>query len=466
MKEHMKRLTLSLVALYLSGCAATSVFSPYPNQAQEYRVAIDTAKEADVLKKLDDKRNNADKILYMMERGRVGQLAGLADGSLTDFSAALDAMDVNEDKAKLSLTDTSAQGASLMTNDNAIPYKGEAYERIFVHHYQALNYLDKQDLEGAGVEIRRANQYQVEAAKAHDAEIAKAEEQAQQNNVSANPDDFATQFAAMDAITGKVKSSFQNAYTFYLSGLIYEAMHQDNDAYIDYKKAIEIFPDNRYLQNDVLRLAQRLSMREDYDRYSKQFNRAAPAAASGAGSVAILYEEGFVAAKNEISIPLPTIHGWVAVAFPIYNSPWQAPQSLAVSAGGTALGSTETIVDIHALAAKSLKEHLPGMLVRQTLRAGTKYAMQKEANDRGGILAGVTTQIYNIVSERADLRSWLTLPRDAQILRGSLPSGSHTLTLSAGIQQQTTSVTVQANRITLLHVVNSGSRLIVHSYTL
>jgi hypothetical protein len=215
-----------------------------------------------------------------------------------------------------------------------------------------------------------------------------------------------------------------------------------------------------------LRLAQRLSMREDYERYSKQFNRTPQAPANGAGTVAILYEEGFVAAKNDIAIPLPTIHGWISVAFPIYNSPWQSPQGLAVSAGGTALGTTETIVDVHALAARALKEHLPAMLVRQTLRAGAKYAMQKEANDRGGLLAGVTTQIYNIVSERADLRSWLTLPRDAQILRGSLPSGAHTLTLSAGVQQQTTSVTVQANRITLLHVINSGSRLIVHSYTL
>lgn len=462
----MKRLVLPLIAIYLTGCAASSVFSPYPNQAQEFRAAIDTGKEADTLKKLDGKRNNADRILYLMERGRVGQAAGTTDDSLADFSDVLAAMDANEEKAKLSLTDTGAQGATLMTNDNAIPYKGEAYERIFVHHYQALNYLGKQNLEGAGVEIRRANQYQVEAADAHNAEIAKAEEEAQQHSVSANPDDFASQFAAMDAVTGKVKSSFQNAYTFYLSGLIYEALREDNNAYIDYKKAIEIFPDNRYLQDDVLRLAKRLSMSEDYARYSKQFNRTAPVASNGAGSIAILYEEGFVAAKDQFMLPLPTVHGWVSVAFPIYNSPWQAPAGLSVSAGGMALGSTETIVDVHALAAKALKERLPAMLVRQTLRAAAKYTMQKEANDRGGALAGITTQIYNLVSEQADRRSWLTLPRDAQILRGALPSGQHTLTLSAGVQQQTTSVTVQADRITLLHVINSGSRMVIHSYAL
>jgi uncharacterized protein len=462
----MKRIAVPLLALCLTGCAASSVFSPYPNQAKEFRTAIDTAKEADALEKLDGKRDSADKILYLMERGRVGQLAGLTDGSLTDFGAVLEAMDVNEDKASLSLTDRGAQGTSILTNDNAIPYKGEVYERVLVHHYQALNYLGQNDLQGAGVEIRRANQYQTEAADAHNAEIAKAEEDARSNNISANPDDFAAQFAAMDTITGKVKNSFQNAYTFYLSGLIYEALGEDNNAYIDYKKAVEIYPDNQWLQNDVLRLAKRLAMREDYDRYRKQFGREAQSAAPGTGTIAVLYEEGFVAAKDQLMLPLPTIHGWVSVAFPIYNSPWQVPEGLSVSAGDSTLGATESIVNVHALAVKSLKEHLPAMLVRQTLRAGAKYAMQKEANDRGGALAGITTQIYNIVSEQADRRSWLTLPRDAQILRSALPSGEHMLTLSAGVQQQTTSVTVQASKITLLHVVNSGSRLIVHSYTL
>jgi len=463
----MKRLALSLFTLWLSGCASTSVFNPYPNQAQEWRADINASKEAAALETLAKKRNSADRVLYLMERGRVAQIAGATDDSLGDFRDALDAMDVAEEKAKISLTDTGAQSASLLTNDNAIPYKSDPYERIFVHHYQALNYLGKNDLEGASIEVRRANQYQVEALQAHDSEVANAEQKAQENNISANPDDYATQFAAMDAITGKVKSSFQNAYTFYLSGVIYEAMNESNNAYIDYKKAIEIYPDNRFLQDDVLRLARQLGMNEDFDRYSKQFNRKAPATVvKDQGNLVVMYEEGFVAAKEQVMVPLPTVQGWISIAFPVYNAPWRMPDGLNVSAAGKALGSTETIVDVHALAVKSLKEKIPAMLVRQTLRAGAKYAMQKEANNRGGLLAGVTTQIYNLVSETADRRSWLTLPRDAQILRASVPGGDLNLALSAGIQQQTTSVPVKAGHTTLLHVINTGSRLIVHSYVL
>ena len=51
-----------------------------------------------------------------------------------------------------------------------------------------------------------------------------------------------------------------------------------------------------------------------------------------------------------------------------------------------------------------------------------------------GELAGLLTQVafavYTEVSEQADLRSWLTLPRNLQVLEVSLPAGSHDLALS------------------------------------
>jgi len=44
-----------------------------------------------------------------------------------------------------------------MPNENAIPYRGDTYERIFVHSFQALNFLGERNPEAAGVEVRRAN---------------------------------------------------------------------------------------------------------------------------------------------------------------------------------------------------------------------------------------------------------------------------------------------------------------------
>ncbi len=70
-----------------------------------------------------------------------------------------------------------------------------------------------------------------------------------------------------------MKHSFQNAATFYLSGVVWEMLGERNDAYIDYKKALEIFPDNLFLQADVMRLGKRLGMRETWRIFSGVFRR-------------------------------------------------------------------------------------------------------------------------------------------------------------------------------------------------
>ena len=81
---------------------------------------------------------------------------------------------------------------------------------------------------------------------------------------------------------------------------------------------------------------------------------------------------------------------------------------------------------------------------------------------RTALLVGGAVAVVALATAGA----WLTLPRDAQILRASVPGGNVSLTLSAGVQQQTTSVPVKSGRTTLLHVINTGGRLIVHSYAL
>ena len=65
-----------------------------------------------------------------------------------------------EEKAVIRASDIGAQTASFLANDNTIPYKGDGYEKVFMYQFQAFNYLAKKDIEGAGVEVRRANREQ------------------------------------------------------------------------------------------------------------------------------------------------------------------------------------------------------------------------------------------------------------------------------------------------------------------
>ena len=121
--------------------------------------------------------------------------------------------------------------------------------------------------------------------------------------------------------------------------------------------------------------------------------------------------------------------------------------------------STEVLVRLNATAARALKDRIPGMLVRQTLRAAAKYEAQKQANDNMGLLGALSTQIYNLVSERADLRSWLTLPAYGMATRMELPAGEQVIMLSASGGSASVTVPVRAGGVTLVRVVDVGSFL-------
>ena len=86
----------------------------------------------------------------------------------------------------------------------------------------------------------------------------------------------------------------------------------------------------------------------------------------------------------------------------------------------------ETVEDIDVLARYSLEQDMPGIMVRATARAVVKYNTQKTAADNGSI-AGLLMTVTNIVTERADTRSWTTLPQEIQLQRVLLPVGEHQL---------------------------------------
>jgi hypothetical protein len=645
-----------------------------------------------------------DKILYLMERGRMAQVQGDPTASLANYAEAIAAIKDNDRKAVISASGSGAQAAAIVLNDNAIPYEGSGYERVLLHNCQALNYLAMNDIDGAGVEVRIANAEQEAALKKHQRDLHKALANAEEHNAAGSLDDpaISAKFDAMDAAAARVKTSFQNAYTFYVSAVIWELSGEENDAYIDYKKALEIFPGNKYVQRDVVRLAKQLGMTDDLDRFKAKLSTATvedaaqvaskavaqpksglppddfsfwlsalrgpyeardraaldkaiaafrntykdrpdaqvleeqvvaylkgrepktssanktglpenefrfwvavlrqpyeakdqaglaatlaqfraryqgrpdldqverqlvttlreqvvlssrdgtemrtdhisdvefacwcdrfripyekkdkaglaaavaefrqtfrlcpdvdlverrlverltrpkprrladPATAKLAvGELIVLFEDDFVPQKQEVKIPvaLPSLNTIVAVAFPIYIGDSPAPAQLSVADGPHVLGSTETICDVRALAVKSLKERVPGIVTRQVIRSTAKAVASsavvssarnrnqgQSSNPYAELLAGLGMAIYNIATENADLRSWTTLPRDAQIMRVAVPAGNRELKLAYGSSgcEATIPVVVKPGGKTVLRVVRTGSRLYSNSMT-
>jgi hypothetical protein len=462
-----KRLGVIFLFLLLAGCSISTTFQPYPHKiAPLQQKLIRTPPSVDLSSSYKRERRGSDKILYNLEHGRVAQLLGQTETSRNDFAVAIAAIRSNEERALVSAGQIGASLASFATNDNALPYVGEGYERVLLHHYQALNYLLEGDLSGAGVEFRWANTEQQEALKRHAKELDRAEKEAQKRGVgnSAENNEFQRRYAQLDEVAGRLKNSFQNAYSFYLSGVVYELQGEENDAYIAYKKALEIYPENSYVQRDVIRLARRLQMDDDLAALAKRFpalyNTMGVAAKRDEGELILLYEEGFVSPREEIKIPFFVPGGLVTLAFPYYRVTWRDYRPLEVLTGYTLRGRTELLCDVKGLAVKSLQEKMPILLTRQVVRAVSKALAQQAAKERLGAAGQLGMLAYSVISENADLRSWLTLPENVQILRVNLPVGEQSLRLQSPDSSlgPEIAVDVKSGGKTIVYVVKTGNQ--------
>lgn len=453
------RLIVIITSFLLSACAATTTFTRYPTKIAPYKQNLSTVQPPDFSQCLISECSSADAILYWMERGRMAQIVDSLDVSMRDYASAMEKIRENDDRAVVSASEIGAQAAAVLVNDNAIPYEGEGYERIALHHFQAINYLRKGDVDGARVEVRRANAEQEEALRRYEADLEKAREKAKEKNVGETQFGAVNrQYAQLDEIAGKVKNSFQNACTFHLSGLVYELAGEENDAYIDYKRALEIYPDNRPLQRDVIRLARKLAMTDDLAELSRRFTIDPDSIPSAGGNVVVLHDEGFVPEKKEVKIPVPIPgSGIIALAFPIYEPRYAPPAPLKVLVTGEEPLWTEPLCDYRLLAIKALREKVPSMATRMIIRAIVKATTAHEAKKRAGAAGELLATVWNIVSESADLRSWLTLPESSAVSRFSLPPGEHEIRFqSAAGETRPITLTVEPGKLYLIQVTHLG----------
>jgi hypothetical protein len=88
------------------------------------------------------------------------------------------------------------------------------------------------------------------------------------------------------------------------------------------------------------------------------------------------------------------------------------------------------IVRLESLAAKTLKDQSAGRVSRQVLRLVAKEKMRAELARSGGDVGNILANIYNLASEQADTRSWLTLPNQLSIAQTAMTPGNHSLWVS------------------------------------
>ncbi len=289
--------------------------------------------------------------------------------------------------------------ASVTINETLRGYEGDRYEQLLLHAYMAMNYIQLDQIDAARVEMLQANVKMMEWGD--------------------EPE--------------------EDAFLRYLEGMIYESLDEQDSALISYRKAYTVYKEKggeQYpaapdlIKKDLLRLLAWQGLWSEYKSYKKEFNMPnfKPAKASkDFGELVVILNNGLAPIRSEKSLYIfsTEVQQNLRVAFPVYDHPKQRLYASRISVDNKQL-ALETVEDIDALARYSLEQAMPGIMVRATARAVVKYNTQKTANDSGSI-AGLLMTVTNIVTERADTRSWTTLPQEIQLQRVLLPVGERQL---------------------------------------
>ncbi len=424
-----KRLLSRVLLGLLMATAGCSLFSPYSERMgrplRDFETGRLEAAYGEVEKHL---HRGKDRLLYLLEGGMIRHGQARLDDSNAVFTEADQVMQAFEGKAVVSASEVAAQGASLLVNEKTLPYEGQPFEKVLVYTYKALNYLLLHEYEEARVEVRRSFAQQQQNRKLHKKKIERIDAEARARQIQAETltRRAASEYQGQKNIVRQVTNPYEDPFAYYLSALVYEFYGEYNDAFIDLKKVQELRPGVPYVENDLLRMAERSGLREEARAWEERLGRSPRFLREGEeGEMLIFFECGMAPRKEEIKIPLPipTV-GILALAFPKYQ-PVPSPFAGAAlySEGGWLEGETYVLTDVEAIAMRDLQDQLPILVLKQVLRASAKGAVARTAREEGGVLGAVAVDLYNIFSEQADLRSWTTLPKNVQVARIPLGTG-------------------------------------------
>lgn len=291
--------------------------------------------------------------------------------------------------------------ASITINDTLRGYQGDRYEQLLLHAYMAMNYIQLDQLDDARVEMLQANVKMMEWGD--------------------EPE--------------------EDAYLRYLEGIIYENLGEYGNALISYRKAYIVYKENAgkqypvvpvVLKKDMLRLLAWQGLWSEYKSYETKFNMTnfKPVNASNQfGELVIILNNGLAPIKYEAALPIfsTEVQKNLRVAFPVYRAGKKLLYTPNIEVNKKQY-AMETVEDVDALARYSLEKAMPVIMARATARAVVKYNAQHSAQDNNSI-AGLLMTVTNLVTERADTRSWTTLPQEIQLQRILLPVGEHQITI-------------------------------------
>jgi len=401
-------------SLLLSGCAA---FRSYETELTQTNLHLQSGNVDAALALLEKNNTGENKdLLYYFEKGELLRSKGDLQGSLEAWALADRQVFEWEEAVRSDPAKYLAEFGSFLVNDRVRRYEGYDYEKVMLTTQMAINHLALGDFEAARVEIKKTHEREALIADLRDKEYLKREEEAEKQGITAEFKDLqgypVESLNAPEVIS--LKNSYQSAFSHYLSGYVYEALGERGMAAPGYRKAAELLPETPLLEQALLDLDKPQARSEDESE------------------VLLVVQAGLAPARNSIRIPLPipTSDGLIItpLSFPVIKADDSTAAFSNLLLDDQTLALTE-LNSIEAMSRRALRDDMPGIILRTSVRAATRSVAQKQLNEVNP-LAGLAVGLASAITEGADERTWRTLPDSTQIARLRLKKGEHVLQIA------------------------------------
>jgi hypothetical protein len=401
------------------------------------------------------------RLLYYLNRGYVSWMLG-------DFKQSVDYFNTAENIIDDYSIHPGAEALALVSNPMVKPYKAEDFEVVMVNCFKAINYMQLHKPEDALVECRRID-------------------------------------IKLNALNDKYKdhkNRYQrDAFAHTMMGLVYDAGHDYNNAFIAYRNALEIY-ETDYVENfntgvphqlklDILRTAYINGFGEELDFYERKFGMKYVQQPKPEAELVFFWMNGFCPVKDEWSVNFSIVRGQGGLvtfvneefgySFPIYAGSSSGQEStfsdlkfvrvafpeyverkpFSLSASITCNNHTyplEFAENINAIAFKTLQDRFVRETATSLLRAATKQALEETTRSQDKNM-GALLGILNAATEKADTRNWQSLPYAVSYARIPLAEGENSLMLNVDMidgKNNTHDLSLQARRgMTYFHAFHT-----------
>ncbi|MBI3542278.1 MAG: hypothetical protein HY075_03250 [Deltaproteobacteria bacterium] len=366
--------------LIIVSAGLVSACGNYTSATRQARDEFYAGKYTDAAKLLEKgaHEDSLNQLLFLFDRATALHEAGDYEESIKDFARADKLAEIKD------YTSLAAEAATLVSTDRIIPYKGEDFEKVLISQYLALNYLMLHKYEDALVECRRVNH------KLH-----------------------------MMISQGKRKYKL-NPFASYISALMYEDQKEWNDAYVDYQAVQKLAPEFAYLGQDLYRLAWRNNIRDDMERWANEYHlssddRKRIRDEAKLPELVVIVESG----KSPEKEPHPS---WSAL--PHYVPRYNPVAYSQVLVDGKEVGRSQSLFNVEATAIQNLDDKFAGILAKHIAGVVAKEVVADQVGKRTDPIVGAILRLGLYAVDQADLRSWLTLPKDFQLFRARVQPGA------------------------------------------